>query len=41
VGSGPAKRIYRITEEGLDYLEDYLRRLRRVKSLIERLISEG
>ena len=39
--SGPARRIYRITEEGLDYLEDYLRRLRRVKSLIERLISEG
>jgi len=40
-GSGPARRIYHITEEGLNYLEDYLRRLRRVKSLIERLISEG
>ncbi|RLI07781.1 hypothetical protein DRO24_02350 [Candidatus Bathyarchaeota archaeon] len=39
--SGPARRIYRITEEGLDYLKDYLRRLRRVKFLIERLISEG
>ncbi len=39
--SGPARRIYRITEEGLDYLEDSLGRLKRVKSLIECLLSEG
>ena len=41
-GGGPARRIYRITEEGLDYLEDALERLKRVKVLIERLIkAEG
>jgi len=38
-GSGPAKRIYRITEEGEEYLEDALNRLRSVKDLIDCLIS--
>ena len=40
-GSGPARRVYRITEEGLDYLDDSLDGLKRVKSLIELLISEA
>lgn len=37
---GPARRIYRITEEGLDYLNDALERLKRVRRIIEHLISE-
>jgi len=40
-GSGPARRVYQITEEGLDYLDDSLDRLKRVKSRIELLISEA
>lgn len=38
-GSGPARRIYRITEEGEEYLRDALEKLVRVKAIIDRLIS--
>jgi len=38
-GGGPAKRIYYITEEGLTYLSESIEKLRRVKPLIDMLIS--
>ena len=38
-GGGPAKRIYYITEEGLTYLSESIEKLRRVKLLIDMLIS--
>ncbi len=36
---GPAKRIYYITEEGLSYLNESLKELRKVKTIIDKLIS--
>jgi len=38
-GGGPARRKYKITEEGLDYLKDSLENLRRVKNLIDLLLT--
>ncbi len=39
-GGGPARRKYKITEEGLDYLRDSLDNLRRVKNLVDLLLAE-
>jgi len=36
---GPARRIYRITEGGEEYLKDALKKLVRVKAVIDHLIS--
>ncbi|MGQ9597746.1 MAG: PadR family transcriptional regulator [Thermoproteota archaeon] len=36
---GPAKRTYKITEEGLEYLEESLGRLRKVKPVIDALLE--
>ncbi|MEM2848738.1 MAG: PadR family transcriptional regulator [Candidatus Bathyarchaeia archaeon] len=38
--SGPAKRVYTITEEGLDYLTMTLDRLKKAKEIIERIIAD-
>ena len=38
-GNGPARRIYRITEEGEEYLKEALDRLARVKEIIDELTS--
>ena len=38
--SGPARRIYRITEEGLDYLRTSMEKLRRSRQLIKILLDE-
>ncbi|MEM1569269.1 MAG: PadR family transcriptional regulator [Candidatus Bathyarchaeia archaeon] len=38
--SGPAKRVYTITEEGLDYLTMVLDKLKKAKEIIERIVSE-
>ncbi|MBS7609057.1 PadR family transcriptional regulator [Candidatus Bathyarchaeota archaeon] len=38
--SGPARRIYRITEDGLEYLRDSLERLRRDADIIKTLLEE-
>ena len=37
--SGPARRIYRITEEGLDILKDAAAKLKEVIPLIEKIIK--
>ncbi|MCQ5340773.1 MAG: PadR family transcriptional regulator [Candidatus Methanomethylicia archaeon] len=39
-GSGPAKRVYRITQDGIDYLKDAIDNLKNVVKLIRMLISE-
>jgi DNA-binding PadR family transcriptional regulator len=39
-GGGPARRKYKITEEGLDYLTGSLENLRRVKNLVDLLLTE-
>jgi len=39
--SGPAKRIYRITEEGLEYLKISMEKLRRSRQLIMILLGEN
>jgi DNA-binding PadR family transcriptional regulator len=39
-GGGPARRKYKITEEGLDYLKDSLENLRKVKGVIDILLAE-
>ncbi len=36
---GPAKRVYMITDEGVEYLENVLKRLSSVRDVINRLIS--
>ncbi|MEM2740077.1 MAG: PadR family transcriptional regulator [Candidatus Bathyarchaeia archaeon] len=36
---GPAKRIYTITDEGLEYLEHMLKKINKVKTMIDRLLS--
>ncbi|XRH75381.1 MAG: PadR family transcriptional regulator [Candidatus Methanosuratincola verstraetei] len=38
---GPAKRVYRITQEGLDYLEEATGRLRNAARIIRILLGEG
>ncbi|MEM3693753.1 MAG: PadR family transcriptional regulator [Candidatus Bathyarchaeia archaeon] len=38
--SGPARRTYRITEDGLEYLKDSLERLRRDAVIIKTLLEE-
>ncbi len=38
--SGPARRIYRITEEGLEFLESAMDRLRRSSRMIEILLDK-
>jgi len=40
-GGGPARRMYKITEEGLEYLSEAMRGLRDVKNVIDVLLSEG
>ena len=37
---GPVKRIYRITEEGLDYLNDSVERLRKLRNIINDILSK-
>jgi len=37
--NGPAKRVYRITEEGLGYLEDSIDGLRKVSTIIDSLLK--
>jgi len=37
--SGPARRVYRITEEGLDILKDAAVKLREIIPLIEKIIK--
>jgi DNA-binding PadR family transcriptional regulator len=38
-GSGPARRVYRITEEGLEYLQKVTEKLARLRSFIEKLVA--
>ena len=38
--TGPARRIYYITEDGLEYLKDYLERLRRASQMIHILLED-
>lgn len=40
-GSGPARRVYKITEEGLEYLNNALERLGRVRDVMDKLVSES
>jgi len=37
---GPAKRMYKITEEGLEYLKESIENLKKIKSVIDNLLSE-
>ncbi|HPC28328.1 MAG TPA: PadR family transcriptional regulator [Candidatus Methanomethylicus sp.] len=39
-GSGPARRVYRITEDGIDYLNESIGELKRMADVIERMIEE-
>lgn len=38
-GPGPARRVYKITEEGVAYLEKIAEKLKKLKDLIEKLIA--
>ena len=38
--TGPARRIYHITEDGLEYLKDSLERLRRASHMIHILLED-
>ncbi|MCC6051304.1 MAG: PadR family transcriptional regulator [Thermofilum sp.] len=38
-GSGPARRVYRITEEGLDYLQKVTEKLVKLKEFVEKLVA--
>ncbi len=38
--TGPVKRIYRLTDEGLEYLRDSINRLRKIKEIIDNLLSK-
>lgn len=40
-GGGPARRVYRITEEGLEYLRKSVKNLRNVKKVIDILLAES
>jgi len=35
----PAKRVYRITEEGLDYLDEAISYLKTIKKIVDKLVS--
>jgi len=37
---GPVRRIYRMTEEGLDYLNESVNRLKELKRIIDDLLSK-
>jgi DNA-binding PadR family transcriptional regulator len=39
--TGPARRIYHITEDGLEYLKGFLDRLRRASQMIHILLEEN
>ena len=39
--TGPARRIYHITEDGLEYLKGYLEKLRRASQMIHILLDEN
>jgi len=39
-GGGPAKRVYKITEEGLEYLNSSLKSLRDAKKVIDLILAE-
>jgi DNA-binding PadR family transcriptional regulator len=39
--TGPARRIYHITEDGLEYLKGFLERLRRAGQMIHILLEEN
>ena len=39
--TGPARRIYHITEDGLEYLQSFLERLRRASQMIHILLEEN
>ncbi len=38
--SGPAKRVYRITEDGIDYLNESIGELKRMEKIIGRIVEE-
>lgn len=37
--TGPVRRVYRITEEGVDYLQRVTERLRKLRELVDKLLS--
>jgi len=37
---GPARRMYKITEEGLEYLKESIENLKKIKNIIDNLLSE-
>ncbi len=39
-GPGPARRVYRITEEGQAYLEKSMEGLRKLRELLEKIVGE-
>jgi len=40
-GGGPARRMYKITEEGLEYLNGSLKSLKDAKKIIDLILAEG
>ncbi|MCC6022943.1 MAG: PadR family transcriptional regulator [Desulfurococcaceae archaeon] len=40
-GGGPARRVYIITEEGLEYLDNSLKTLRDARRVIDLILAEG
>ncbi|MFH7859483.1 MAG: PadR family transcriptional regulator [Candidatus Aenigmatarchaeota archaeon] len=40
-GGGPAKRMYKITEEGSGYLKESIENLKKIKNVIDNLLSEN
>jgi len=39
--SGPAKRVYKITEDGIDYLNESIGELKKTAEIIERMIANS
>jgi DNA-binding PadR family transcriptional regulator len=39
-GSGPARRVYELTERGTEYLHDWALRLRQVRQNLDRFLTE-
>ena len=39
--TGPARRVYRITDDGLEYLKGFLERLRRASRMIHILLEQN
>ncbi len=39
-GSGPARRVYELTEQGTEYLHDWALRLRQVRQNLDRFLTE-